>query len=146
MAGTKRQTSEKVLQKLIKHWPGYSIIGSRPYSKGVRIIWNETKDTIQTFPSNDAAFLTMTESITKNNGWYPGKDITLPLFGDSELVDNVAVKDKVKKAQMVLFNNARKARDLRIEADRLFGFINIDPMDKNWEKKIKKVLTVRRNK
>lgn len=147
MAGTKRQTSEVVLQKLIKHWPGFMIIGSKPYAKGATI-FDESKDygaAVQTFPSNDAAFLTMTESITKNNGWYPGKDIETPLFGDLG-IDKSKVKDQVKEAQNVFYNNARKARDLRTDADQLFSFINIDPLDKNWIRKINKILNVRRKK
>jgi hypothetical protein len=150
MAGTKRQTSETVLKKLIKHWPGYIIFGSKPYSKGAKIYRdnNTTKggmQIIQEFPSNDAAFLTMTESITKNNGWFPGKDLSTPLFGE-EPEDVARARNHVKEAQRVFYNNARKARDLRTDADQLFNFINMDPLDKNWKRKVNKILNVRRNK
>lgn len=149
MAGTKRQTSEAVLKKLIKHWPGYIIVGSKPYSKGAKIYTPDQhmnrNELIQTFPSNDAAFLTMTESITKNNGWFPGKDIETPLFGELG-IDKKIVKDQVQEAQSAFYNNARKARDLRTDADQLFSFIGIDPLDKNWKRKVNKILNVRRKK
>ena len=147
MAGTKRQTSELVLQKLIKHWPGFMIIGSKPYAKGAHIFRTDQDygRAVQTFPSNDAAFLTMTESITKNNGWYPGKDIETPLFGDLG-INKKTVRNQVQEAQTVFYNNARKARDLRTDADQLFSFINIDPLDKNWKKKVNKILNVRRRR
>lgn len=151
MAGTKRQTSESVLKKLIKHWPGYIILGSKPYDKGAKI-YKEGKEKfdfvtelVQEFPSNDAAFLTMSESIIRNNGWFPGKDINTPLFNEIKN-DEFVAKEQIKQAQNAFYNNARKARDLRNEADVVFSFINVDPLDKNWVREINKILNVRRKK
>lgn len=153
MTGTKKQTSEAVLKKLIKHWPGYIIEGSKPYTKGAKIYQTVGKlptgkiasaKLVQTFPSNDAAFLTMTESVTKNNGWYPGKDVETPLFGAMKSPPEV-MEDRIEHAMQTLYNNARKARDLRTEADLLFEYLMIDPLDKDWKNKINKILNTRRN-
>ena len=144
MSGTTKQATEAILRKLCeKHWINYEVLGSKPYRKGAKIICKSTGKTIQVFESNNDMYLTMVESITKKNGWYPGKDITLTLdFNIKE--DKVKVKEKKEQTERVIYNNARQARDLRIEADKIFNYINIDPLDECWLNKLNKILKDRR--
>ena len=152
MSGTKLQTSETVLQELILYWPGYTIVGSKPYNKGAKIYKTYSIPTtvkygsklVQTFSSNEVAFLIMSEAIAKGTGWYPGVDVESPLFGSvkiSEATENLMVSE----ARRVFYNDARKAKDIREKADLLFSYIGIDPLDTQWKSKINKILKIRRN-
>jgi hypothetical protein len=135
MAGTKHQCTQLVLDKLILHWPGYYIVGSTPYKKGCRIHRFGNDEEVQFFDKNDNAFLTMTEAITKGTGWFPGKS-NIGFFKPETVITPNSVS---------VFNNLRKAKDYRVEADRLMKACGIEPMDPLWLKKVDHILKIRRS-
>ena len=140
MSGTIKHCSVETLRKMIKqNWPGFSITGSTPYRKGVQIKNIETKQVVDSFPSNYALYITMLEAVTKKTGWVPGKTTMPDLFGNitSEICEN-------EKNFLLLCNSARKALDLRREADNLFQDLNISPYSKRWEKQLQTIINKRR--
>jgi len=146
MSGTTSQASESVLRKLCeKHWPNYEVLGNKPYRKGAELICKSSGKTIQIFDSNNDMYLTMIESITKKNGWYPGRDVSTAL--DLEVKeDKDNAQKQIDQARAVYYNNARKARDLRREADKFFSYVNVDPLNKYWLQKLNKALKDRRKR
>lgn len=55
MPGSKNNCSERILQQLIKHWPGYTVKGNKPNAKGVKIIRTLDHQVVQRFNKNDDA-------------------------------------------------------------------------------------------
>jgi hypothetical protein len=137
MSGTKKQTSQIDLEKLIVHWPGHYIIGSTPYNKGCRIYLQSNNQLIETFKKNDEAYITMVNHLTGKAPWWPGKK-------DEQIVNFFGDSLKIQPDSMVVHSVAVKILNLRDESDRLMKTICIDSLDKEWRKKVMKIINKRR--
>ena len=127
MSGTKQQASIKELRKLIKHFPNYSIIGNKPYAKGVLLIAKgKNGGVIQTFKKNYDAFKAM---ITP--GWAPDKPI-LKVKGLFE------VECKIHQSMTRLIH--KKCLDYGMEFHELAEAIGINPFDRDCINNINKRL------
>lgn len=145
MSGHRNNCSERILQELIRHWPGYTIVGSKPDAKGAKIIRTLDHQVVQRFRKNDDAQLAMIEAITKNTGWLPEKPrLGLGLVVPTPDYFNMT-KEQLRKSAHY-FNTAQQIRDKRDSVDALMRDIAMDPFDRNWRKKINKILRVRRPK
>lgn len=85
----------------------------------------------------------MIEAITKNTGWlleHPrqGLGLVVPTPDYFNMPE-----DKLRKSAHY-FNIAQQIRDKRNSVDALMQDIAMDPFDRNWRKKINKILRVRR--
>lgn len=132
MVGTKKQTSQADLEKLIKYWPGHFIIGSKPYQKGCRIYLSKNNQLLDEFRSNDEAFSTMVGQLTGKTPWWPGKrdEQKATFFQDLQ----------IQPDSTVLHSTAVKALNLRDEADRLMRTINIDPLLPAWRSQLMQLI------
>jgi len=137
MAGTTQQTHQEDLDKLIKHWPGHYIVGSKPYKKGCVIYLTESNQVIDTFKSNDQAYSTMINHLTGRMPWWPGKK-------KEQIVEFFNSSISIQPDSMIIHSTAIKILNLRDEADRLMKTILIDPFDNDWKEKIINIINKRR--
>ncbi|MFA5934958.1 MAG: hypothetical protein WC827_03685 [Candidatus Paceibacterota bacterium] len=129
MTRTKNKTIQADLDKLIKHWPGHYIVGSKPYQKGCRIYLSYNDQLMDYFKSNDEAFSTMVGHLTGKTPWWPGKK-------KDQVCDFFDSKITVQPNILVSQATAKKILNLRDESDRLMKTIAIDPLDSDWRNKI----------
>lgn len=137
MAGTKKQTSQEDLNKLINHWPGHYIVGSKPYQKGCRIYLTLNEQLVETFDKNDDAYVAMVGHLTKKEPWWPGKKKEQVCgFFDNKVL--------IQPDSLVIHSIAIKVLNLRDESDRLMKTIVVDPLNPTWRDQILKIINKRR--
>jgi len=133
MTGTKKQTSQKILDKLITHWPGHYIVGSKPYQKGCKIYLTENNQLIDTFDKNEDAYTAMVGDLTKKLPWWPGKrkEQVCEFFDD---------KIQIQSNALILQCTAKKILDLRDESDRLMKTIMVNPFNPEWRDQVIQII------